>query len=275
MGSALRRLAVALAFAPVLAWMSAPAAWAIQIPAPGGGDPRVRVVDYTPGEVVLITATLGYAVTLDFGEDEKIETVSVGDGLTWQLTPNRRANLLFVKPMAAKGATNMTVVTTLRVYHFELRARARSSAPHDSQLVFAVRFSHPPPAVVTAAPEPEPAPPAPPKAVNTAYSFDGAPSGAPVRVFDDGVSTYFKFADTAEIPAILAIDRDRKENVVNVANRDGFMVVDRLAPGFVLRRGSTVTRIFNDAYRADAQTPTELPRHGKRSKRKHEPSIHD
>ena len=51
-------------------------ALATQLPVAGVADPRVRVVDYTPDDVVLITATLGYAVTLDFGEEEKIETVS-------------------------------------------------------------------------------------------------------------------------------------------------------------------------------------------------------
>ena len=37
--------------------------------------------------------------TIDFGEDEHIENVAIGDSSAWQVTPNKRANLLFVKPL--------------------------------------------------------------------------------------------------------------------------------------------------------------------------------
>ena len=235
-------------------------ALATQLPVAGIADPRVRVVDYTPDDVVLITATLGYAVTLDFGEEEKIETVSVGDGLNWQLTPNRHANLLFVKAMAPRATTNMTVVTSLRVYHFELRAQPRNNTRRAGPLLFAVRFNHPAPAVVAPVAE---APPPPPREENTAYSYDGASAALPVKVFDDGTSTYFKFADSTDIPAIMVIDRDGKEALVNVANRDGYVVVDRVASAFVLRRGTIVTRIFNDGFHEDTSQPSQLMRHSR------------
>lgn len=252
----------------LLALASAPSfALARQLPVPGIADPRVAVVDYTPDDVVLITVTLGYAVTLDFGSEEKIETASVGDGLNWQITPNRQANLLFVKAMAAPATTNMTVVTSLRVYHFELQAQHRFSAGsrshrhHGGPLLFAVRFTHPAPAVVTAEPGTANLQPLPPAEKNAAYSYDGARAALPVKVFDDGVSTYFKFADTTEIPAIVAIDRDGKETLVNIANRDGYVVADRVACAFVLRRGTIITRIFNDGYHEDADLTSQLSRH--------------
>lgn len=237
-----------------------------QIPVASAGDPRVRIVPYTPEDVVLVAATVGYAVTLDFGPEEQIETVSVGDGLNWQLTPNRGANLLFVKPMAANVSTNMTVVTNLHSHHFELRSRRRNG-PHDPNLVFAIRFDHPAPAYVAEAPEAsEPEAPLLHEA-NNAYSYDGSEVSLPIKVFDDGSATYFRFGEQTDIPAIFAIDRDGKETLVNIANRDGYVVADRIAPQFVLRQGKQVTRVYNDGYRAPEASETQLLPHKKRKKK--------
>ncbi len=41
--------------------------------------------------------------TIRFGEDELIENVAIGDSQAWQVTPNKRANLLFVKPLADRA----------------------------------------------------------------------------------------------------------------------------------------------------------------------------
>lgn len=219
-------------------------------------DQRVRIVRYVPDQVVRLDATLGFVVTLFFGEDERIENVAVGDSLGWQITPNRRARVLFVKPNERATATNMTVVTTLRSYNFDLRAVASSRA---RQPLFSLRFDYPAPAkAVLATPAiTPPSPPEPPQEVNKAYSFSGSSQGLPERVFDDGVSTLFVFPAGVDYPAIFAVDPDNKEAVVNIAQRDGFVIVDRLASAFVLRRGQQVTRIINDGYR-EATTATSL-----------------
>jgi type IV secretion system protein VirB9 len=39
--------------------------------------------------------------------------------------------------------------------------------------------------------------------------------------------------------------------VVNTRERDGYVVVDRVARGFVLRRGDEITRIYNDGFRVE------------------------
>jgi type IV secretion system protein VirB9 len=234
-------------------------AQATVIPMPSSGDPRIRVVPYAPDEVVLLNATLGYAVTVEFGDGERVETVSIGDSLGWQVTPNRRANLLFVKPIERAAPTDMTVVTNLRTYTLELRARPRSRGD-DKGVIYALKFDYPEPAVAAAEPPPPPKPPEPPKDVNHAYSFQGSQKGLPLRVFDDGQSTYFSFAETTDYPAIFAVDPDNKEASVNVAQRDGFVVIDRLAPAFVLRRGADVTRIINGGYHPDDARRTELRR---------------
>ena len=229
-------------------------------PAPSANDPRIRVVEYAPDQVVTLNATLGYAVTLMFGDAERIENVSIGDSLGWQVTPNRRANLLFLKPTELAPATNMTIVTNFRAYTVDLRVR-RKQGSNDKAVIFAIRFDYPEPALAVLEPQQPPPPPEPPKDVNHAYSYLGSDTGLPLAVFDDGRATYFRFADTTDYPAIFAIDPDKKEASVNIVQRDGLVVVDRLAAGFVLRRGAQVTKIVNDAFHPDQGQVTTLTRH--------------
>ncbi|HEY0648571.1 TrbG/VirB9 family P-type conjugative transfer protein [Phenylobacterium sp.] len=218
------------------------------VPRPGPGDARIHVVDYDPEAVVELRVALGYQLSVEFDQGERIENVAIGDSLGWQVTPNRRANLLFLKPMAQRPATNMTVVTNLRRYNFELGLRPRAAA---RSAPFSVRFLYAPPAVAFIAPPP---PPAPPEERNVAYSYEGSSKTLPVKVFDDGQDTYFAFRAEEDLPAIFALDPDGGEAVVNTRQRDGYVVVDRVVRGFVLRRGSEVTKVYNDGFRVEEAT---------------------
>jgi type IV secretion system protein VirB9 len=232
-----------LSLAAALALLAAPA-FAV-VPRPGAGDPRIHVVDYDPEAVVELRGALGFQLSLEFDPAERIENVAIGDALGWQVTPNRRANLLFLKPQRAGPDTNMTVVTSLRTYNFQLSVRPRGAA---RTVPFTVRFLYPAPAVAFVAPPP---PRPPPQERNRDYSYQGSTRTLPVRVFDDGDSTYFAFKQQEDLPAIYAVDPDGKEAVVNSHERDGLVVVDRVTRGFVLRRGSEVTRIYNDGFRVE------------------------
>jgi type IV secretion system protein VirB9 len=223
--------------------LSGPAAAAVS-PHPGGGDPRIGEVLYDPAQVVELSGVLGYQLTLEFDPLERIENVAIGDALGWQVTPNRKANLLFLKPMAQRPDTNMTVVTNLRRYEFQLSVRTKAKA---AQIPYTVRFVYPAPARVV-----PPPPPPPPQDKNHAYSYQGSTKVLPTRMFDDGEATYFAFAEGGDLPAIYAVEADGGEAVVNSHMRDGYIVVDRVAPAFVLKRGADVTHVFNDGWKAEA-----------------------
>jgi type IV secretion system protein VirB9 len=244
-----------LAAIGVMLWLlGAPAASLAAItPQPGPGDPRIRVVRYDPDEVVALRATLGYQITIEFGDGEHLENVSIGNSLGWQVTPNRKTDLLFVKPMERAANTNMTVITNLRRYAFDLSAR-RARRGGDRSVIFGLRFDYPAPVVLAAVATPAPKL-VPPQDVNHAYSFEGSRNNLPTRVFDDGHATYFTFAENVDFPAIFAIEADRKEALVNVASRDGYVIVDQIARGFVLRRGGEVTTLVNDGFQAPQPGP--------------------
>ena len=223
------------------------------VPKPTSSDPHIQTVEYDPDQVVQFQGTLGYQALIEFASDERIENVAIGDSLGWQITPNRKANLLFVKPMEQVPVTNMTVVTNLRRYAFELNVKPRRSA-NDKTILFSLRFQYPEPAAGSvAAQTPEETPP--PQVVNAAYSYEGSTKTVPTRIFDDGKATYFQFRDGEEYPAIFSVDADGGEVIVNSYNRSNYIVVDMIARGYVLRQGSEVTRIYNDGFKETQPGP--------------------
>jgi type IV secretion system protein VirB9 len=233
-------------------------------PTPGSLDPRIRTVLYDPDQVVELKGWFGYQLMVEFAPDERIENVSVGDSLGWQITPNKRANLLFLKPIDRAAVTNMTVVTDKRRYAFDLSVAGDKVRP--AQMAYIVRFRYPqegPVQVVDVAP---PAPPAEtaiaPENWNLAYNYSGSKEILPSKVFDDGKSTFFAWPTNAPIPAIFAVGADGQESLVNYAVKGRYLVVDQLAPSFRLRNGKLVTTVVNAAWsppRAGAEAPTPAP----------------
>ena len=111
---------------------------AARIPEPGPVDPHIQSVLYSPDEVVQLRGALGWQIMLEFGADERIENVSIGDALAWQVTPNKRARNLFLKPLIKNATTNMTVVTDKRRYAFSLE-----TTPRLRTTPWVVRFDYP------------------------------------------------------------------------------------------------------------------------------------
>ena len=66
-------------------------------------DPRLVERLYDADEVVRIEGRANVQATIRFAEDEHIENVAIGDSQAWQVTPNKRANLLFVKPLSRRA----------------------------------------------------------------------------------------------------------------------------------------------------------------------------
>ena len=67
-------------------------------------DPRLVEVMYDETKVVRIDGRVAVQASIMFGDDEVIENVAIGDSATWQVTPNKRANILFVKPLEPRAS---------------------------------------------------------------------------------------------------------------------------------------------------------------------------
>jgi type IV secretion system protein VirB9 len=216
-------------------------------PRTGLRDPRIQAIPYDPDQVVLLRGTLGYQFMLEFDPGEKIQTVSIGDSLAWQVTPNRSANVLFLKPMSI-SSTNLTVLTDLRRYSFELGVRPKNDT---EPVLYVARMVYPAPAI--AVPVALPPAEAPPTVANSAYRMTGAIADRPLRIFDDGRMTYFEWAADAALPAIFALSSTGQESLVNFVVRRPYIVVDQVAAGFVLRDGKEVIKVINEGTRSIAR----------------------
>ncbi len=204
-------------------------------PEPGLVDPHIQSVFYSPDEVVLLRGAMGWQIMLEFGADERIENVSIGDALAWQVTPNKKARNLFLKPLIKNASTNMTVVTDRRRYSFMLETAARQRTTP-----WVVRFEYPR-EIVEAIEEPLPPPPRP---LNFAYTVAGDPSLRPARVWDDGLMTYFEFSPETPIPAIFAGVPSKSESLVNSLIRGRVVVVQQRSGIFTLRSGEQVATVM-------------------------------
>jgi type IV secretion system protein VirB9 len=206
-------------------------------------DRRIRTLDYSPDHIVQILGRSGIQSTIEFAPDERIENVAVGDSSAWQITPNRRASLLFVKPLVARSRTNMTVVTDRRTYMFDLVAGDKWTTP-----VYALKFSYPNDKTAEAekAPAQVPAivgpPPPTPAQVAEKLHFDWKSKGngklLPDRVFDDGSSVFLAWDKDTPLPAILTMSEDRKEGPLNYRIDGDYIVISPVPANLVLRYGS-------------------------------------
>lgn len=205
-------------------------------------DKRIRTLAYAPDQIVQVLGRSGIQSTIEFAPDERIENVAVGDSSAWQITPNHRASLLFVKPLVARSRTNMTVVTDHRTYMFDLVAGDKWTTP-----LYALKFSYPRDKEAEA-PKTEQklaaAPIAQPSAEMTAAKlhFDWNTKGSgkllPNRVFDDGSSVYLAWEKDTPLPAILTVSEDRKEGPVNYRMDGEYIVVSPIPANLVLRYGN-------------------------------------
>lgn len=217
-------------------------------------DNRIIWKDYDEAAVVTVPGRTGIQTTIQFEQGERIENVAIGDSAGWQVTPNRRADLLFLKPMLPDSRTNMTVVTDRRTYLFDLTTGGKGGP------LYVMRFSYPkpftPPAttVAEASPPDITSDPAPkvveevavplPSDLNFAWEKDGPEKMLPSQVFDDGHSTYLRWEAGAEVPAIMVAGPDGAEGPANYAMRNDLIVLDGVPRRITLRNGKRTATLI-------------------------------
>ncbi|MBI1236938.1 MAG: P-type conjugative transfer protein VirB9 [Alphaproteobacteria bacterium] len=229
--------------------MSATSAHAAREARPIKIDHRVRTVMYQPDEVYKFTGHYRYQSAIEFGADEVIGTISMGDSTAWMLNPS--GNRLFLKPLEQDATTNMTLITNQRVYLFELHARETDDI-RDEGMTFIMRFLYPDDDNITlnqyldTVPVPDPVKDA--GKYNFDYTISGGDEIAPIRIFDDGEFTYFEFRDkNAEVPAFYWVDERGDEAMINYRTRGDYIVVERVSSRFTLRHGRDIVCVFNEA----------------------------
>lgn len=95
---------------------------------------------------------------------------------------------------------------------------------------------------------------------NSQYSLAEGKDSAdivPTMVFDDGRFTYLKFPGNREVPAVFHVQGDGSEALLNARMDDDLLVIDRVARRLVLRAGTAVVNVHNDAFDLDGLPPED------------------
>lgn len=236
-------------------------------------DSRIKTLVYNPNDVYRIVTHFGYQTNVEFGRNEEIQTISLGDRIGWQIIP--AGQRLFIRALEDSAETNMTVVTNKRAYQFDLKAVEPGSANND-ELVYVARFYYPdeetlrrastPPAATSAgaannASANTAAATAPvsleaikgavsaASSYNLNYSFTGPDNYAPLRIFDDGATTFFKLrpAVSGAAPVITLVNPDGSETPARTEAAGEFVKIPTIAKRFSIRYGESVICVFNEA----------------------------
>jgi len=238
---------------------------AAQSPQPGPEDPRIRTIVYDPNQVVMIRGHYGFEQMVQLADDEKIESLSIGDSLAWQVAPNKAGNLLFLKPVEPDAHTNLAVISNRRTYSFELVAV--NLAKQAAEMNYIVRFRYPQDddarvqsqlasAAHNKQQEVVPDRKLDPSAWNLDYTYQGKAELTPLHVFDDGTFTYFEFREHQDAPAIFLVGDDRKESLLNYHVSGKYVVVERTGKQFTLRSRDGDVCVYNEpAFRAAPPSP--------------------
>ena len=226
------------------------AACAESVPARGAVDGRIRTATYHADQVYRLYGFVGYAIELVFEEGETF--VGAGGGDLEGVTIDGHANAVLVKPRAVVVATNLVIYTDRRAYRFDYSAEARRPTRPTDELIYAVRFAYPTSSGDGSAEdegvERELAAARAARPRNRDYWFCGHASLRPIEASDDGVHTRLSFADRAELPAIFVRNEDGSEALLNFSFDGGDVVVHRLAPQLILRRGRLTGCIVNRGF---------------------------
>jgi type IV secretion system protein TrbG len=225
----------------------------IQQHEPGSRWPTIRhggmvLYPYSVDASPMVDAAPLRTTDIQLEAGETITDVALGDSARWMATPASSGNAiphLVLKPEISGIQTSLTIYTTRRIYHYNIRASGRPMDEVESyypdevlqQMAMAREAAKQPDSAdeaedttTSALPEVDLS------HLNFAYKINGAHvAWSPSRVFDDGTRVYFQMPAAMQhgpAPALL-IDGNGGEQMVNyrvVPNGDGgdYYVVDRL-----------------------------------------------
>ena len=210
-----------------------------------GRDGRI-LYSFGAGLATVVCAPLRICmIELQAGE-KLVGEPHIGDLVRWNLAPavygagSDATSVVVLKPQSAGLDTNLLITTNRRAYYLRLLskpeeyvAKVAFAYPEDDQAERkwkehieqqreqqrqATRIAELPPNAI--------------ESLNFGYGIKGgSESLRPIRVFDDGKKTYIQMSPAVknrEVPALVVVGPDGKQEMVNYRVKDDLYIVDRL-----------------------------------------------
>ena len=248
-----------------LAFMSS-AAQALETPRRSNEDHRIQYVNYSKDDVVRVNAVNGFITTIVFAPGEKVVNYGSGYSTAWEFAD--ADNMFFLKPKDKEGTTNLVIVTSERVYNFDVFL-----VENKANATYKLTFRYPEEYIKAKIREgqenyvkqelekedPDLNPTG--GLINYAYTMnfgksEGSRLLAPVRCYDNGRFTYLKFRNNTDFPAVYSVSADG-EAIVNSHVEDEALVIHGVYKELRLRAGSDVVGIYNDGYQQRLMAPSD------------------
>lgn len=229
-------------------------------------DDRIKIFTYSMNDVYTVPTKYGYQTSIVFAPNEEIGTVSVGDRSMWQIVPS--GNRIFIRPMDDDLTTNMTVITNMREYTFDIKSVGEDEASN----LYVIQFRYPdkkpkeqPDVVPTPVAElPELAPVVsanvaiPPldtqrtQQLNRLYTYSGPDRIAPADVYDDGKNTFIVYNSLpSPLPKPLVSSPPGGPAVAVNRIEGNTMVVQTVAGSIQLVSPNGDVTVYNESFQAN------------------------
>jgi len=250
----------------------APAVHAQATPTSLPGDPRLVVFAFDDNNSYPILTRIKSATTIALQRGEQVEGFVLGDTFSWEV--EAVGSNVFIKPKFDNIATSAALVTNRRVYQFTLRSTTESGRwyqrvsfeyPQESPLLrrpdAARTIAERPADATAAAAQPTAAPAAHAsleaamlvdlKRLNFRYRIVGDAPFKPIKVFDDGNSTWLQMPPKLqEQLALFILNEAGQAELVQWFPRGDYLEIKRTGKNLLLKLGTREVRINNERDRS-------------------------
>lgn len=196
------------------------------VPIPSRDDARLQTVRYTPDQPVRLQTAPGNDLTVILAPGERISNFIVDNHTAYQIRISEaRDSFVLHASMTppqevTSGDATLSIATDRRTYEFLLTSVPSGAAPY--VLRFTYRGSERTHGGKSSAHAGQ-------------YKLTGNKALRPASIRDDGSKMYIRWDPDQAIPAVFALNRIGREEMVDGYMRDGVFTIDRVHDRLVFR----------------------------------------
>ena len=208
-------------------------------------DPRIKYAIWNKKTIYNIRCVFNHISTIRFEDNEEIARIVMRDQTKWAV--EKAGNELFIQPKLKIANDIMHITTNKRKYIFEISVN-NNIDNSDPLAIIIMQFIYPSDDIfvqVIDEDEEEQEDDVPDIGQPERYNFNYmisklSPEIHPLKIYDDGISTYFYFGHKQKIPAFFALNKFGEEISVNMRRSVKYpnvVIVNGVYVGMVLRAG--------------------------------------